>query len=458
MSSVNSSSRSAVRSGAACVALVFSMLACAPPPDDGSPTTGTGGSPSTGKGGSPPSTGTGGTPSTGTGGTPSTGTGGTPSTGTGGAPSTGTGGTPSTGTGGSGPTDVAPTPDTGNPPNPPSGEGFNNPCTDAPAMTPPALKRGMMIGGFAGQAGQVTGVPGENTMYVVGHRNGNIYAVVDGKVAGTIIQQPVSAGAGNEQGMLSIVLHPQFKTNKLFYIFYTAPNQNFVIDEYERMTPTTAMKKQTIYNQMRTGGTPYHNGGSIYFSPKDSQPFLYLAMGNHSNRGQSANPNGVAGRILKFDLGTKMSSTVAYGLRNPYRMSIDRLTGDFWLGEVADPPGGSVLFLKSGETGKNYGYSPSAGISGGISGMQGGAAALIGGVVYRGRKIPGICGRYFYGMHAGGAIRSLIQNNGTRVGGITNHPELTVSGNISSFGEDGEGEIWMSSMQGNFIVRIEAGP
>jgi hypothetical protein len=186
---------------------------------------------------------------------------------------------------------------------------------------------------------------------------------------------------------------------------------------------------------------------------------MYLSMGNHNNRGQSGNPTGVAGRILRFDMVAKGAPTsVAYGMRNPYRMSIDRLTGDMWIGEVADGPGGSVLFLGAGEYGanKNYGYSASGGTSGGISGQQPGSAALIGGVVYRGNKIKGLCGRYFYGMHAGGGIRSLIQSGGTRMGGITNHPELVVPGNVSSFGEDGEGEIWMSSMNGNAIYKIEA--
>jgi hypothetical protein len=166
--------------------------------------------------------------------------------------------------------------------------------------------------------------------------------------------------------------------------------------------------------------------------------------------------NGGIGRVLEIDIATKMTRTIAYGLRNPYRLSVDRLTGDIWIGEVSDGPGGSVLFVGQGKTGTNFGYSATGGTSGGISGQQAGSAALIGGVVYRGTKIKGLCGRYFYGMHAGGGIRSLIQQGGTRMGGITNHPELTVPGNVSSFGEDGEGEIWMSSMNGNAIYKIEA--
>ena len=84
--------------------------------------------------------------------------------------------------------------------------------------------------------------------------------------------------------------------------------------------------------------------------------------------------------------------------------------------------------------------------------------ALIGGVVYRGNKIKGICGRYFWGMHSNGAVRSMIVMNGQKVGGNVDHPTLSVPGSIASFGEDSEGEIWMSSKTGNAIFRIEAGP
>jgi hypothetical protein len=91
-------------------------------------------------------------------------------------------------------------------------------------------------------------------MYVIGHRNGNVYNVINGQVMGTLLHVDISAGAGNEQGLLSMALHPQFKTNKLFYIYYTAPNGNMTIDEFERMTPTTSMKKGNIYNQPRLGG------------------------------------------------------------------------------------------------------------------------------------------------------------------------------------------------------------
>jgi hypothetical protein len=215
-----------------------------------------------------------------------------------------------------------------------------------------------------------------------------------------------------------------------------------------------------VFDAARVGGGQFHNGGQIYFNPKDSKPILYHSAGNNLNPAESAKPDGIAGRILMHDLTTGMHSTLAYGNRNPYRMSIDRGTGDMWISDTGDPPGGVIYYLANGtKPGVNFGYG-----SGGdvgtkydtMGGHQGGGGGIIGGVVYRGHKIPALCGRYFFGMHANGAIMSMIQNNGQRVGGIANHGALSVPGQLSSFGEDGEGEIWMSSRQNNAIYKIEA--
>jgi glucose/arabinose dehydrogenase len=297
-----------------------------------------------------------------------------------------------------------------------------SPATRPPAATPPALKRTTTITGFAGQPGQVVAVPGEvNAMYVIGHTTGNIQNVVDGKVSGTLLHVDVAGnGNGPEQGLLSMAFHPNFAQNHLFYVFYTAAGGGQItVDEFERTTNTTSMFKQNIHKH--AGSNMYHNGGSIYFSPRDTKPLLYHSVGNAQSGGQSSSATALNGKVLRYDVSTKMGVpatgasgfTFAYGLRNPYRMSIDRLTGDIWIGEVSDGPGGSIFFI-SGSKGSvtNFGYSGNGEIGGGISGFQDGSAAIIGGVVYRGSKIPALCGRYFFGMHSNGAIRSFIQQNG----------------------------------------------
>jgi len=334
-----------------------------------------------------------------------------------------------------------------------------------PDATPPALKRGATVTGFMGQAGQVVGAPDDpTTMYVLGHANGNVYIVKDLKVAGTLLKVDVAGnGNGPEQGLLGIAMSPQFKTNHLMYILYTAAaGGQITVDEFERMSPTMAVFKQNVHKH--AGSNMYHNGGSIYFSPKDDKPLLYHSVGNAQQPGNSASPTSLNGKVLRYDVTTKAGvpatggqmMTFAYGLRNPYRMSVDRLTGDVWIGDVADGPGGAIFFMSHDGMVQNFGYGGGGEVKGGISGFQAGAAAIIGGVVYRGSKIKGMCGRYFFGMHSSGAVKSLIQSGGTRMGAVADHAMLSVPGQLSSFGEDTEGEIWMSSRSNNAIYKIEA--
>ncbi len=303
-------------------------------------------------------------------------------------------------------------------------------------------------------------MPGEpNILYVIGHRDGEVFIVQDGKAAGTLVKVSVASGGNNEQGLLSMALHPQFATNHLFYLYYTSSNNgDITIDEFERTSPTMATKKQNIYSQPRAGGGMFHNGGFITFNPKDAMPYMYFSVGNNESN-DAGNPNGVAGRVHRIDVAAKTHTTFAYGLRNPYRMSIDRLTGDMYIGDAANGPGGTVIFNAFGKMGTDFGYRDNNGnpdVNDGVQ-REGGGGAIIGGFVYRGNKIPGLCGRYIYGTYQGGAVKSIVVKDGQKVGNSTTIGTLTVPGDLTSFGEDGEGELYMASFN-NAIYKIVAGP
>jgi glucose/arabinose dehydrogenase len=210
------------------------------------------------------------------------------------------------------------------------------------------------------------------------------------------------------------------------------------------------MLKGNLHNH--AGSNQFHNGGSIYFSPKDTTPFLYLSVGDAQNPGNASPAQGTNGRILKIDTGTKMAVTAHYNLRNPYRISIDRLTGDFWIGNVAGPQGGQIHYAESGKAPTNWGHDSTANAING--GRDGSGNAIIGGVIYRGSKIPALCGRYFYGLHNTGLVKSLVQSGGQRMGDVVSHASLN-SGGLSSFGEDGAGEVYISTL-GGAVFRIEA--
>jgi hypothetical protein len=156
------------------------------------------------------------------------------------------------------------------------------------------------------------------------------------------------------------------------------------------MTPTTAMFKQNIHKH--AGSNMYHNGGQIYFSPKDGdKALLYHSVGNAQSGGHVGQPHvherqGPPLRRQHQDGRAgdgRPGMTFAYGLRNPYRMSVDRLTGDVWIGEVSDGPGGAVYFMPHDSMVKNLGYGGGGEVQGGISGFQSGSAAP-----HRRRRLP----------------------------------------------------------------------
>jgi len=332
-------------------------------------------------------------------------------------------------------------------------------CTTEPSATAPALKKTAIVRLPSGdQAGEVIAVPGEPGIYVLGHRTGKVYYAVNNKLDATpMATVAVKSNPGqDEQGLLGMALHPNFATNHLFYLLYTAPNANIHIDELERTGVTSSkLTGKVVWDKPRAAGGEYHNGGQIRFNPKDGgKPLLYHAVGNTSNVGQSGMADGVVGRVLIHDLAGADGSgtTLAYGLRNPYRMAIDRVTGDMYIGETDDPPGGAVYYSPFTNPVKDYGYRGNN-IKPGITGMEG-DKAMIGGIVYRGNKIAELCGRYFYSTWPSGVIKSIVVKDGKLVGNATTHNGLGI-GNLDSFGEDGAGELYISTQDGE-VYRIDA--
>jgi hypothetical protein len=458
----------ATGSGAVLIALLFAG-ACSQPAEDPSPSSGgsSGGSNTGGK--SSGGSNTGGTPSGNSGGSGATGGapgasgGGSSGSGAGGSAGSGggnTGGSPATGgAAGGGDGDAAGPSGTGGAPGMTSA-GLPT-CTEEPAATVPAMKRTDFAKIPAGdEAGQIVGVPGEKGVYILGHTSGKVYyAGPDGMVDPTPMATVPSKSnpPQSEQGLLAMALHPKFAENRLFYLYYTTPNMR--IDEMERTGMTSSKLVRTIWDKARIGGGAFHNGGQIAFNPKDGgKPILYHAVGNNTNDGESGKPEGIAGRVLAHDLSGAMvvSKTISFGLRNPYRFAVDRLTGDTFIGETNGPPGGAIYFSSYASPTPDYGFrggSVKGGITGGIEGNTGGDAAVIGGVVYRGTKIAGACGRYFFAGWKSGTIKSIVVKDGKMVGAAATHAGLGV-GRISSFGEDGEGEMYIST-QNSTVYKIE---
>jgi uncharacterized repeat protein (TIGR03806 family) len=284
---------------------------------------------------------------------------------------------------------------------------------------------------------------------------------------------------GDERGLLGIATHPKFAQNHRVLLSYTTrPPLRSRISEF-KFDPSTQKIDPASEKVLMEVAQPFsnHNGGDINFG-KDG--LLYIALGD----GGSANdPEGngqklttLLGKILRIDIDGQSpysipkdnpfaSSTTArreiyaYGLRNPWRFSFDRDTGDLWTGDVGQNSYEEINLITSG---KNYGWNTMEGKHcfqnrpcqtaaftdpvheyGRSEGFS-----VTGGYVYRGKLIPSLFGKYVFGDFGSGKIWALqlSRNIATK-----SEQLLATSHNISSFGEDSEGEIYVLDHSGKLL-------
>lgn len=295
--------------------------------------------------------------------------------------------------------------------------------------------------------------------------------------------------SGGEKGLLSTAFHPSFKKNGRFFVNYTS-NKGFrlhtIVSEFHT-TPNSNKAQEKSEQIILEIAQPYsnHNGGQIDFGPDG---YLYIGMGD-GGAGNDPEGNGqklstLLGAILRIDVDKKegrMNYTIppdnpfeenlftrpeifAYGLRNPWRFSFDPLTGTLYAGDVGQNAREEIDIIKSG---KNYGWNIMEGTictpgvnptcrSKGLTlpiidyGRKEGIS-VIGGYVYRGTKIPALCGAYVYGDFGSGNIWALHYNNNKVA---KNKLLLKTNISISSFGIDEVFELYVVDYGGS-IYRIK---
>jgi hypothetical protein len=296
--------------------------------------------------------------------------------------------------------------------------------------------------------------------------------------------------AGGEQGLLGLAFHPEFATNRRFFVDYTRrPDGATVIAEYQAnaVNPNVADPGETA---ILTVGQPFanHNGGMIEFGPDG---LLYIALGD----GGSANDPGdraqdldaLLGKILRIDVDTPSGSLpysapatnpyfgstpgrdeiYALGLRNPWRFSFDRLTGDLYAGDVGQGAREEVDLIVAGG---NYGWRVFEGTT--CTGNQdasvcqappfehvppiaeyahdGGRCSITGGYVYRGIEGTLPAGTYVFADFCTGEIFSLS-------GGVVTLL-LDTSHSIAAFGEDEDGELYVVGLGGTVHRLADTSP
>ena len=275
-----------------------------------------------------------------------------------------------------------------------------------------------------------------------------------------------------ERGLLSIAFHPRYATNHRFYVDYTDTDGNSRVVEYRsdgtRAIPSSARQ---LFSEQQP--FPNHNGGQLTFGPDGK---LYIGLGDGGSGGDPNN-NGQTftnklAKIWKLDVDTPGAQPVlvAYGLRNPWRFSFDRATGDFYIGDVGQNMWEEVDYVPRAQVGRlwNFGWAVYEGRArydstrtldtrapyrGPIQVYAHGlGCSITGGFVYRGKAKASrsLVGRYVYGDYCSGTIWTLrvVKGRATAV-----RRESYQLPGLTSFGEDARGGLYAVT-EGGTVYRI----
>jgi glucose/arabinose dehydrogenase len=277
---------------------------------------------------------------------------------------------------------------------------------------------------------------------------------------------------GNEMGLLGLAFHPDFENNGFFYVNYTGAGGHTRISRFQASGNSADKNSETV---MLLVEQPFqnHNGGALAFGPDG---YLYVALGDGGKAGDpfknGQNTASLLGKILRLDVNSGNPYSIpadnpfgtevwAYGLRNPWRISFDRLTGDLWIGDVGQNEWEEVDYLPvSWGAGANFGWSvmegshaydsePQSGMllpAAEYSHAEGGCS-VTGGYVYSG-AMPEWNGIYLYGDYCSGKVWALILVNGQWQSQVM----FETGGTITTFGQDESGEIYLASDNGNVYL------
>jgi glucose/arabinose dehydrogenase len=330
----------------------------------------------------------------------------------------------------------------------------------------------------------VTAPPGDRRRIFVVEQAGRIMVVRGGKTLGQpFLDIRSEVTSGGEQGLLSLAFAPDYARSGLFYVYYTEKSGTQSIWEYHRATADTANPGSARLVLRMQDPEPNHNGGLMIFG---SDRLMYVGTGDggggndqHGARGNAQSLDSLLGKILRIDPRrsgnrpyTVPSSNpfvgrsgarpeiYSYGLRNPWRFSFDRTTGDLSIGDVGQDQVEEVNFVRKGRgRGANFGWRPWEGRRRNFNEPAPGAifpvithshsegwCSITGGYVVRDRGVPGLYGRYVYGDFCNNRLRVATLRAGRHAASRTlNVPPIS---GVSSFGEDASGRVYVTSLNG----------
>jgi glucose/arabinose dehydrogenase len=327
---------------------------------------------------------------------------------------------------------------------------------------------------------------GSGRLFVV-EKPGRVWVIQDGqRLAAPFLDiREIVSSRQSERGLLSLVFHPEYAINGYFFVYYTNLGGDTVTARYQvSPDPNTAdPDSELIIFQI---GQPYanHNGGHLAFGPDG---YLYISTGDGGSAGDPAG-NGqdrlsFLGKILRLDvdgqppyqipidnpfiaLSSARGENWAYGLRNPWRYSFDRATGDLFIGDVGQNNWEEVNLLPAGTPGGNLGWDLFEGnhVFEGSSDQReglifpileyqhtGGICSVTGGYVYRGEQLPEWYGVYFFGDYCSGVVWGALPDQD----GLWHAQQLyDLPISLASFGEDQAGELYLVDLNGSIYKLV----
>jgi glucose/arabinose dehydrogenase len=300
-----------------------------------------------------------------------------------------------------------------------------------------------------------------------------------------------------EQGLLGLAFHPDYPAKPYFYVDYTRSGDGDTVIARYTVSGNADIADPNSAAVLLTINQPYanHNGGQLAFGPDG---YLYIGMGDGGSSGDpqnnAQNLNSLLGKILRLEVtdafpyytsppDNPFASAIpgldeiwAWGLRNPWRFSFDRLTGDLLIGDVGQGSYEEVDYEKAGSAGGvNYGWNCREGAHSytispyctlALPSLTDPVAeythalgcSITGGFVYRGQDYPNLAGRYFFADYCFGTIWSVVQTGMNPPTFTPRKHELDTGLNISSFGEDETGEVYVVDYGGTIRLLAQSQP
>ena len=330
---------------------------------------------------------------------------------------------------------------------------------------------------------------GSGRIFIVS-QNGQIWIMQNGAVSDTPFLDVSSliSRDSSERGLLGLAFHPDYANNGQFFIDYTDTMGNTMVARYRVSSDNPDVADPNSAQTVLQVNQPYanHNGGEVVFGPDG---YLYIGLGDGGSagdpRGNAQNGHVLLGKLLRIDINSQADDKPyaippdnpyvnnaafepeiwAYGLRNPWRFSFDRMTGDLYIGDVGQDQYEEIDFQPANSPGgENYGWrimegnhsysrdaNPGTLVRPIAEYTHSDGCSITGGYVYRGQLMPDLQGVYLFSDYCFGTVWDSYQDS---AGDWRTNIFLDTPYTVSSFGEDEAGELYLLDHTGSILQLV----